>query len=90
MSRLDSAHSQPIPGLRTNTVVAGEQALRIPGTLDVQQLVVVVYAPELLLPTGLKVVCLIEVGPGTRGILPELVQGLMGMQVIYEDVDKKN
>ena len=82
MSRLDFAHSQPIPGLRTNTVVAGEQALRIPGILDAQQFVVVVHAPELLLPAGLKVVCLIEVGPGTRGILAELVQGLIGMEVI--------
>ena len=73
ISGMDPAHSQPIPGFRTDAVVAGEQALRIPGALDVQQFVVVVHAPELLLPAGLKVVCLIEVGPGTRGILAELV-----------------
>ena len=59
--------------------MASKQALGVPRALDAEELVVVVHAPELLLPADLKVVGLVEVGPGPRGVLAELVQGLVSL-----------
>ena len=57
-------------------MVADEHPLGIPRVLDAEERVVVVHAPELLLPPGLEEVGLVEVSPGPGGLLPELVQGL--------------
>ena len=57
--------------------MADKHPLWVPRALDAEELVVVVHAPELLLPTHLEVVGLVEVGPGPGGVQAELVQGLV-------------
>ena len=57
--------------------MADKHPLWVPRALDAEESVVVVHAPELLLPTHLEVVGLVEVGPGPGGVQAELVQGLV-------------
>ena len=57
--------------------MADKHPLWVPRALDAEEFVVVVHAPELLLPTHLEVVGLVEVGPGPGGVQAELVQGLV-------------